>query len=107
MILKKSKLFSIVVCMITVLSVLSLMIPRNVSADSNERSLTLVCVSDDTILVGMNWKIYKVGRRTDNKINFVQTGDFSGIQVNMSRLTPERVQEAAQTFQVLIPDSIF
>ncbi|MDE6540133.1 MAG: hypothetical protein K2K66_08070 [Ruminococcus sp.] len=99
MILKKSKLFSIVVCMITVLSVLSLMIPRNVSADSNERSLTLVCVSDDTILVGMNWKIYKVGRRTASKNNFVQTGDFSGIQVNMSRLTPERIQQAAQTFQ--------
>lgn len=99
MLLKKSRLFSIVVCMITVLSVLSLMIPRNVSAEGKDKSLTLVCVSGDTVLVGMEWRLHKVGQRVNNSRNFIQTGDFAGIQINMRRLTPETVQQAAQTFQ--------
>ena len=99
MILKKSKLFSVVVCMITVLSVLSLIIPRNVLADSNDKSLTLTCVSGDTVLPGMEWKLYKVGVRTSDNQNFVQTDEFSGLQVNMRRVTPDSIQKVAQTFQ--------
>lgn len=99
MILKKCKLFSIVVCMITVLSVLSLMIPRNVSADGNDKSLTLTCVHDDILLAGMQWKIYKVGQRTNGERQFVQTGDFAGVQISMRRMTSESIQQAAQTFQ--------
>lgn len=99
MFLRKSKLFSIAVCIITVLSMFSLMIPGKVNADSNDKSLTLVCISSDTVLSGMKWKLYKVGKRISGKGNFSQIGDFAGFQINFSRLTPERVNEAAQTFQ--------
>lgn len=99
MILKKSKLFSIIMSMITVLSLLSLMIPDKVIADSNDKSITLVCVSGNTVLSGMKWKLYKIGKRTSNGRNFTQTGDFSSVQVNLRKLTEERVNEAAQTFQ--------
>lgn len=99
MLLRKSKLFSIVVCIITVLSLLSLMIPSKAGADSNDKSLTLVCISDDVVLSGMKWKLYKVGERTSNGRNFTQIGDFSAIQVNLRRLDEERVNEAAQTFK--------
>lgn len=99
MLLKKSKLFNAFVCIITALSVFSLVFPYNVRAENNDKSVTLVCVSGNTVLSGMTWKLYKVGERTSNNMNFVQTGDFSAIQVNLQRLTPERVNEAAQTFQ--------
>ena len=89
-------------CIIIVLSVLSLIIPRSAGAENqnnNSKSLTLVCVSDDTILCGMEWKLYKVGERINSNRNFTQTGDFASFQINFSRLTEERVNEAAQTFQ--------
>jgi len=98
MLLKKSKLFSIIMCIITALSVFSLVFPHNVRAEEN-KSITLVCVSGNTILPGMKWKLYKVGERTNNNMNFVQTGDFAGIQVNLRKLTSERVNEVAMTFQ--------
>lgn len=100
MLLKKSKLFSAVICVITALSVLLFAFPQNSTrAVGNDKSITLVCVSGDTVLKGMTWRLYKVGARTSNGMNFVQTGDFSAIQVNLRRLTEERVNEAAQTFQ--------
>lgn len=98
MLLKKSKLFSIIVCVVTVLSLFSLTIPNVASADG-DKSLTLVCVSGDTVLTGIKWKLYKVGVRTNNSRNFSQTGDFAGIQVNLRRLTEDKVNEAAATFQ--------
>lgn len=99
MLLKKSKLFSIIICIVTVLSLCSLIIPNNAKADGNDKSLTLVCISDDVILSGMKWKLYKVGERTSDGGNFRQTGDFAAFQVNLRRLTEERVNEAAQTLQ--------
>ncbi len=102
MFLKKCKLLNISMCIIIVLSVLSLIIPRSAGAENqnnNSKSLTLVCVSDDTILSGMEWKLYKVGERINSNRNFTQTGDFASFQINFSRLTEERVNEAAQTFQ--------
>ncbi|MCM1506650.1 MAG: Cna B-type domain-containing protein [Ruminococcus flavefaciens] len=98
MLLKKSKLFSIIVCVVTVLSLFSLTIPNVANADG-DKSLTLVCVSGDTVLKGIKWKLYKVGVRTNNSRNFSQTGDFAGIQVNLRRLTEDKVNEAAATFQ--------
>lgn len=99
MLLKKSKLFSIIICIVTVLSLCSLIIPNNAKADGNDKSLILVCISDDVILSGMKWKLYKVGERTSDGGNFRQTGDFAAFQVNLRRLTEERVNEAAQTLQ--------
>ncbi|MDE6426152.1 MAG: Cna B-type domain-containing protein [Ruminococcus sp.] len=99
MILRKSKLFSIVVCIITVLSVLSLMIPKGTYAEENDKSITLVCVNGDTILAGMEWKIYRVGQRSANGQNFVQNEDFAGTQINLRRITADSVNKAAQSYQ--------
>ncbi len=104
MILKKSKSFSIIICIIIVLSLVSLIVPGRADADNQEgadgsKSLTLICVNEDTILSGMEWKIYKVAERINSNRNFNQIGEFSSFQINFSRLTEERVYEAAQTFQ--------
>lgn len=100
MLLKKIRLLNIVICIITVLSLLSLMIPsQKIHAEDGNKSLTLVCVNDDVVLPGMQWKLYKVGKRRNTAQNFVQTGDFSAFQVNLRNLTVERVTEAAQSFQ--------
>ena len=83
MFLKKCKLLNVSMCIIIVLSVLSLIIPRSAGAENqnnNSKSLTLVCVSDDTILSGMEWKLYKVGERINSNRNFTQTGDFASFQ---------------------------
>ena len=76
------------------------MIPsQKIHAEDGNKSLTLVCVNDDVVLPGMQWKLYKVGKRRNTAQNFVQTGDFSAFQVNLRNLTVERVTEAAQSFQ--------
>ncbi|MDE6833703.1 MAG: hypothetical protein K2J39_05590 [Ruminococcus sp.] len=98
MILKKSRLLSIVTCIITVLSVLSLMIPKGTYANS-DKSMTLVCVSGDTILSGMDWKIYRVGQRSADGQRFVQNEDFSGTQINLRRITADSINKAAQSYQ--------
>ncbi len=100
MFLKKIRLLNIIICIITVLSILSLIMPtQKIHADSEDKSLTLVCVQDDVILEGMKWKLYKVGERRNTAQNFVQTGDFADYQINLRNLSVERVTEAAQTFQ--------
>ena len=100
MLLKKSRLLNIIICIITVLSLLSLIVPtQKIHAEDENKSLTLVCVSDDVILAGMQWKLYKVGERRNIAQNFIQTGDFAAIQINMRNLSAERVTEAAQSFQ--------
>ena len=72
---------------------------QNIHADDEDKSLTLVCVQDDVILEGMQWKLYRVGERSNSSRNFVQTGDFEEYQINLRNLSEERVSEAAQTFQ--------
>lgn len=100
MLLKKIRLFNIIICIITVLSILSLMMPtQKIHAEDENKSLTLVCVNDDVVLAGMQWKLYKVGERRNTAQNFVQTGDFAAFQINMRNLSVERVTEAAQSFQ--------
>ena len=100
MLLKKSRLFNIFICIVTVLAVVSLMMPvSKTSAEGENKSLTLVCVSDDVVLAGMQWKLYRVGERRNTAQNFIQTGDFAAFQVNLRNLSVERVTEAAQSFQ--------
>ncbi|MDE6101554.1 MAG: Cna B-type domain-containing protein [Ruminococcus sp.] len=100
MLLKKYKIFNIVICIMTVVSFFSLIIPPQKShADSNDKSLTLVCVSGDVILEGMQWKLYKVGERSDTEQAFIKTGEFAGFQINMRNLAVENVNEMAQSFQ--------
>lgn len=100
MLLKKFRLFNIIICIITVLSLLSLMMPaQKIHAEGEDKSLTLVCVNDDVVLAGMQWKLYKVGERRNTAQNFIQTGDFAAFQINLRNLSVERVTEAAQSFQ--------
>ncbi|MDE6665795.1 MAG: Cna B-type domain-containing protein [Ruminococcus sp.] len=73
--------------------------PQKSHADSNDKSLTLVCISGDIILEGMQWKLYKVGERSDTEQAFIKTGEFAEFQVNMHNLTVENVSEVAQSFQ--------
>ena len=39
------------------------------AADEN-KTLTLICRHDTTILSGMEWKLYKVGTRNGNTVSF-------------------------------------
>ncbi|MDE5583111.1 MAG: Cna B-type domain-containing protein [Ruminococcus sp.] len=96
----KSRILSLIVSLITVFSVFSMIVPSMcVKADENDKSLVLVCKNDDTVLVGVEWKLYLVGRRTTDSRNFEMIGDFINNQINMRNLSEERINMIAQTFQ--------
>ena len=81
--------FSIILC-------LTFCIPFTVSCDDGTaRSIKLICRKDDTTLVGMKWRIYKVGERSDNGI--VLTGDFAKYPIETSNITEENVEQIAKT----------
>lgn len=72
---------------------------------AGDKSLTLICRNDDTTLVGMKWKIYRVGERQNG--DFVLTGDFAKYPVSLGDMSVESVSTAAKTLEsYAIADSI-
>jgi len=81
--------FSIILC-------LTFCIPFAVSCDDGTaRSIKLICRKDDTTLVGMKWRIYRVGERSGSGI--VLTGDFADYPIETSSITEENVEQIAKT----------
>lgn len=64
-----------------------------VSAEGITGTLTLTCKTEEVILGGMNWNIYRVGSRTEE--GFELDGDFSDYQVDLSDLLTDSNRKAA------------
>ena len=64
----------------TVFCMVVLLLPCAAGAELTDGSITLMCRTEDTILSGMEWKIYKVAERNpylDQIMNAYQQGNFS------------------------------
>ena len=64
----------------TVLCMLILVLPFSADAELTDGSITLMCRTEDTILAGMEWKIYKVAERNpylDQIMNAYQQGNYA------------------------------
>lgn len=93
--MRKIRIGSAFLCMLCVLHFCAMMF--NVSAAEHNNMLTLICRTEEIILDGMEWKIYKVGERQGN--DFVLTGDFSKYEVNLSDLSEKNITEVAKTLE--------
>ncbi len=69
----------------------------NVSAATPQVTLTLVCRTDETILSGLHWNIYRVGSRIGP--DFVLDGDFADYQVDLTDFSVEAMEAAAKTLE--------
>lgn len=67
------------------------------SADTVKGSLTLICRTDDVILTGLHWDLYRVGSRIGP--DFVLDGDFSDYQVDLTDFSAEGMSNAAKTLE--------
>lgn len=65
----------------------------------DDKSMTLSCVKDGTIITGMKWKIYRIGERQQGE--FVLTDDFSGFPVDLKDMSARNIMAAAQTLDGL------
>lgn len=93
--MRKIKISSAFLCVLCLLHFCTMIFNANAAEQNNV--LTLICHTDETTLVGMDWKIYHVGERQGD--DFVLTGDFSQYEVNLSDLSEESVTEAAKTLE--------
>ena len=94
----KNRYTRLTVFLLSMLLCISFCVPFTGSCeDSNDRSITLICRKDETILTGMQWKLYRIGERSGNSFNL--TGDFAGYPIDMSSITEENVEQTAKTLE--------
>ncbi len=65
------------------------------SADEAEGSLTLWCVKDDDIVVGMHWQLYRVGHREAN--DYVFEGAFADCRATLGDRTKPMLEWDSDT----------
>lgn len=65
--------------------------------DKNDGSLSLNCVSEDEVLAGMKWNLYKVGYRDGDKYQL--SGDFEEYQISLDDTTSTGLSDAASTLE--------
>lgn len=92
----KNRIFSVLLSVVCILSLVIGFFPQNIHA-AGDKTLTIICFDDDTALVGMKWKIYKIGERANN--DFILTGDFADYLVSLSNLDEESMAVAAKTLE--------
>ncbi len=94
----KRRLTGAVVCLLTLIVILASSLPKTAIAENEEsKSLTLVCRRDETILQGMDWKLYKVGERIDGEL--VLTGDFASYPVYLKDTSASAITSAAKALE--------
>lgn len=67
------------------------------AAAAEEKSITLICRQDDTILCGMQWKLFKIGSREENRINFVPK--LVNYNMDLGDLSAQVIDTAAKTLE--------
>lgn len=96
MIISKKRLPVIMLAAVCLISLMVMFMPLTASAD-NDKSITLNCTKDGTVLDGMEWKIYRVGQRDGG--DFVLTGDFASYPVDLKDMSAENIIAAGQTLE--------
>lgn len=66
-----------------------------VSAEETTGSMTLWCVKDEDIVVGMHWQLYRVGHREAN--DYVFEGDFENYRTTLGDQTKPMLEWDAET----------
>ena len=98
MLVSKNKAARFTVSLLSLLMCLSMCLPFSGSCESSgQSSITLICRKDETILTGMQWKLYRIGERSGD--GFVLTGDFADYPIDMSSITEENVEQMAKTIE--------
>lgn len=94
---KMYKRLGAVLCALGMVLMLAAGLTVNVSAAEKSESLILYCKEDDFILSGMQWSIYKIGKKSGNK--YTLSGDFANYPVILGGLTEESITETASTLE--------
>ena len=95
---KKNIITGLTMMILTVFICVSMCVPICGNSESdNGRSITLICRKGDTVLTGMQWKLYKVGQRSEDGV--VLTGEFADYPIDMSSITEENVEQKAKTLE--------
>ena len=84
----------------TLIAGLLLLFPLLVSlsaAAAGGKAITLICRQDETVLTGMEWKLYRIGVRHDTAVEFVP--ELSGYSMDLGDLSAKTVDTAAKTIE--------
>lgn len=95
----KNRVLSVILSAFCVFALIAAFFPQGIHA-AGDKSLKLVCVDGDDIIVGMQWKIYRVGERRDNQ--FVLTGVFANSSASLAQVDKESVNTAAKTLEAFV-----
>ncbi len=72
-----------------ILSVL-IYFPFGITVSAESASFSLICIKDDTIIEGMEWKLYYVGFRQNGKL--VPDGDFKDYPISFDDFSAESIR---------------
>ena len=85
---------------VSLLAGLLLLLPMQYSqkaAAADNKTITLICRQDETILSGMEWTLYRIGVRHDTAVEFVPA--LSGYSMDLGDLSSKTVDTAAKTIE--------
>ncbi len=86
---------------LTLIAGLLLMLPMQYNSQkasaADDKTITLICRQDDTVLSGMEWSLYRVGVRDGSAVQFVPA--LSGYSIDLGDLSAETVDAAAKTIE--------
>ena len=83
-----------------------LMLPQQYAqkAEAAEnKTITLVCRQDDTILIGMEWTLYRIGKRNGSEVIFIP--ELSGYSMDLGDLSANAVDTAAKTIASYVAEA--
>ena len=93
---KKRSVISVFVLIAALLLVLPLNCGHPASA-AGDKSVTLICRQDETILSGMEWALYRIGTRSGSEVQFRE--ELSEYKMDLGDLSAETVDKAAKTIE--------
>ncbi len=85
---------------VSLLAGLLLLLPVQFSqkaAAADNKTITLICRQEDTVLSGMEWTLYRIGVRHGSEVEFVPA--LSGYSMDLGDLSVETVDTAAKTVE--------
>ncbi|MDO4864094.1 MAG: Cna B-type domain-containing protein [Ruminococcus sp.] len=95
---KNNRIIAALMSIAAAFSLLVMFIPEAVSSADNTTSL--VCISGNKPIAGIQWKIYHIGEVRDNE--YVLTGDYEDYPVNLTDLTSENIGGTAKALESFV-----
>lgn len=93
---RNNRILTSVLIMLSIAAMLIALMPVNCTAAA-DKTLTLICRREDVTLVGMQWKLYRVGERKNG--DFILTGEFKDYPVYLKDMSESAVASAARTLE--------